>query len=367
MVKKNKFFKNYFTYSLKYVFDFSFFIIISFISFIISSAEVILTYFSWKTDLSTYQIFQTTSPNVINLCLIFIISFFTILFVGFIFRFFTNMLLFNSTKRLQRYFSIFLTIIYTTICFHSLYKFGSTKFEFNISSKTLNFIVIIFFIYSTFYYLIKNKFFRISQTTKTIIITAVISIIVLLDWIIVHYYQKKIINTISKNEYTFIFYNSPSTLNLKNSTQVVHVNWQQLSELINTRDNALINNIGDPNASLYLENLKNIRNTCKNNLESVKKYNLLKYTLPLTNFIPNRITMQYLPELFCLNLGKNFPEIFLYSIYSTVMKKEHNSYIISTVNLNNYKDSQDEIIQQIESILNTFPEIKEHMHFYTIQ
>ncbi|MES2616076.1 MAG: hypothetical protein V4591_11775 [Bdellovibrionota bacterium] len=128
-----------------------------------------------------------------------------------------------------------------------------------------------------------------------------------------------------------------------------------------------MNNVGDPNSYDFMTNFgdNHIGNICKNNFESLMKYNLLKNTLPITNFIPNRIVAEILPEIFCLNLGKDYPEIVLYSIYSSIMKSENKqNYQISIINTGNYQTSNHNLLGQFDNLFNTFPQIKERSYFY---
>ena len=362
---KRSFLKNYFIHSLKYLFDFSYFITISFLACITSGIEVFYNHFTWKNNLLSYQLSSLQNLNLLNSCLIFIISFISTLFIAIIARFFANMLFFNSKKSLQRGAATFFTFVYTIICFYTIYKFGYSNFYINLDGKTINFILIVFFVYSTFYYIIKNKLFNMNKNKKIFILIIVALLIVLIDWAIVHYSRNKIQDKIFNNSYIFIFYNNKNILSSVTT-------WPQLQNTLNDKvksgSHLFVNNLGDPNSFNFISKIDNYSgHVCKNDYDSLNKYNLFVNLLPLTNFIPNRIAIEFFPEIFCLNLGKNFSEVFLFGIYSNIMKSGiKNSYQVSFVNLAGYHVSSEEIIKQHEQLFSLYPYVREHTQFYFI-
>lgn len=383
-MRKRSFINNYFLFSMKFFFDFSYFVIISLIALIFSIFEVLYSYITWKVNAPGYQLSNTSSLGIINFIFIFFICFISIIVVSLLFRFFTNLLLFNSKKEIQRGISILLSLFYNSICFHFIYKYNFNINKISFTDKTVNFTLILFFIYSSVYFIIKNNLFQMKKNQKTIFITFILIFVIFLDWIIIYSQKKLILNKVENNEYIFVFQKnghnkdaiqtyssllSSSQINISYNWETFIIklnNWNKLNPKKDSNSHLFLNNIGD--RYLYSK-IKEINSKsgqiCKNDIESLRRYYFLKYTIPLINFFPNRILVKIFPDIYCLNLNSSFPDIFMYSIYSNIIRSEKkDSLIVSFVNLDSYEQYSTDIKNQLEILFNTYPHIKEHSVFY---
>ena len=373
-MKKHSFLKQYFIHSYKYLFDFSYLFIVFILSCACSIGVVVYTSLNWNKNLQFYGVSVFDKPDYLFWAGNFFICFFVMILTSLVFRFFTNLLFFKSGKDFQRAVSILLTSFYLFTTLECLYSFGQFNSSFLILSKNLNFIVLIYFIYCSSFYFYKNKFFLLSEGAKFFFILSLIFIIIGIDWFVVHYSQKKFLISMKNTEYYFIFASNQGLDNqsISNFPVLTISSLDDFFKDENIKNSKIeINNLGDPKfySSIKKFNFSS-ENICSNDVVELKKYRLLKNIIPITNFFPTRILVDIYPNQFCLNLGKNFADIVLYGVYSNNSNAFDNNdekrSSISIINMNQYSSSKEMLWRNFDILINSFPEIKAHLHFYSI-
>jgi hypothetical protein len=375
-MKRPNFFKRYFLHSFNYFFEFSYVVLVTCVSIFISLFFSFLTYLNYNNNLiKTLDI-----KSIIFIFLIFIFIFFNTFIFCFIFRFFTNLVFFNSKKNVQRYVSVIFCSVYVFSCYNIAYNLNFNVIQ---NDKLVNFIFIIFAIFSMSFFIIKNKFFFTTYFSKLISIFFILSLIFFFDFFTNKFIHNKFIENYKYSEVYVFFYN-PVNFNIL--SQTIHENnllvnklknpIQTMSglEVINLLNSAKssgkqlsINNLSSSFINDEFTSLSNNKGIiCKKDVESNKNYKIYLSFFPILNIVPEKILFQITPQLFCLKFGNRTVEKALNGVYTAVVNSDEKL----NANFNFVGISQEEVdtfIKKYQERFASYTDLFNKTKFYLIE
>lgn len=360
-----RFLRNYLVLEYRNLFDFFSVFFAFFCSILFSILETIFFYRDVSSLFARQE--KTISFFSPQIGLFFVFNLFLMFVLCFLFRFFINMIISDHNRDRQRTVSLMVSFSYVFICNHFIFRIDDTPAVFQLRIKYIVFLFFTFIFYCLSIALVKNKFFRISSKKMFLILGWTLCSICALDWFVISYTRKKIERNLAHQNIFFIFYGQhkgPVADGMMTPTT-----WPQLQDRLQNAQKhgqkLTVNTVGSTAAWPFLSNLGiPTEDVCKPDTQHLMRYRMFQSTLPLVALIPARISAALFTKNLCLNLGQNFPDILLFSLYYSIMQAPQPTYQIVFVDWDRYGSFYGDIIQHLQKIWMASPQTARPSFFY---
>lgn len=299
-----------------------------------------------------------------------------IFFFGLLFRVFTTMVFERSLRMIQRIIAFSLAVFYILFTSYFGYQLENI-FSYNfIDIGNIAFIFWFFLIVSYSFYMLKSPSLRMGILGRIFSVITALVCFLLLNWFIAFKFRENTNKFISNSQISFLVYGYVAKQNefeeIKKQISmgnIGHENKQEISDILKT-SSAEILNIGDlgraPDFALGTQN--DVRFFCKDYAKNRFDYQINKYLFPLTLILPNQLVSEFLPNLYCLNVGRDIEKVMLNSVFSFFQRKQGSlKNVVAFVNGNLYRDNLNQVLDSALYLQNHYKDKSVNVRVYFIE
>ena len=245
-----------------------------------------------------------------------------------------------------------------------------------INVGNLAFIFWFFLIASYSFYILKSSSLRMGVWARTSFVTVALVCFFFLNWFFVFRFRENTNKFISNSQISFLIYGYAPKQNefeeFKKQISIENIgreNKQEISDILKTSSKEILN-IGDlGRVPDFVQGIQSEVNFfCKDYAKNRFDYQINKNLFPLALILSNQLVGEFLPSLYCLNVGRDIEKVMLNSVFSFFQRKQGSlKNVVAFVNGNLYRDNLNQVLDSALYLQNHYKDKSVNVRVYFIE